>query len=48
MDDAPVVASLPATGPFGGTGPAEEMKELLSSTLANVIIETCEDITPEG
>lgn len=51
MDDAPVVAALPATGPFGGSGPAEvaeEMNELLSSTLANVIVETCEDITPEG
>ena len=51
MDDEPVVAALPDTGPFGGSSPAEiaeEMNALLSSTLASVIVETCEEITPEG
>lgn len=47
MDDPPVVGELPFFEPAPAEL-AEDMNDLLSSTLANVIVETCEDITPEG
>lgn len=47
MDDPPVVGELPLFEPTPEEL-AEDMNALLSSTLANVIVETCEEITPEG
>ncbi|MBV1860857.1 MAG: hypothetical protein KUG77_20750 [Nannocystaceae bacterium] len=47
--DAPALGQLP--GPFGGGTPqelADEMNELLSNSLADLIGQTCEEITPEG
>jgi len=48
MDDPPVVAELPFIFEPSPQELAEDMNDLLSTTLANVIVETCEEITPEG
>ena len=48
MDDPPVVAQLPIIVSGTPADLAEDMNDLLSTTLAGVIVETCEEITPEG
>ncbi len=48
MDDAPVVSALPFFGDENPAALAEDMNMVLSSTLADAIVQTCEEITPEG
>lgn len=48
MDDAPVVAQLPFFPDPNPADLAQEMNDLLSTTLASVIVETCDEIGPEG
>ena len=48
---APVIAPLPESGPFGNNTPqdiADEMNQTLSTTLAAVIAQKCEEIPPAG
>jgi hypothetical protein len=48
MDDPPVVGQLPMGFNLDPQQVADEMNALLTTTLAGVIVETCEEISPEG
>ncbi|MEM6294690.1 MAG: vWA domain-containing protein [Myxococcota bacterium] len=47
-DETPVVGSLPGGFNLDPQALADDMNDLLSSTLTEVIAQTCDEITPEG